>query len=157
MQAKTFTILFCSLFISGVAMAQVPGTTSEDSLSNSLSKSGTSIGGYGDAFYQKNQFLGTSRVDLERFVLFVGHKFNEKVSFFSELEVEDAKELGYITAEVLAIEDDINQRIINATKDYAHLNDTAKEERLNEIADSYYRQKYLLRIKESLNTFASRF
>ncbi len=91
MQAKTFTLLFCSLFISGVALAQAPTTTSEDSLTNSLSKSGTAIGGYGDAFYSKNQFLGTSRVDLERFVLFVDHKFNEKVSFFSELEVEDAK------------------------------------------------------------------
>jgi molecular chaperone HscB len=28
---------------------------------------------------------------------------------------------------------------------------------LNEILDIYYRQKYLLRIKESLNTFAARF
>jgi molecular chaperone HscB len=73
------------------------------------------------------------------------------------MEVEDAKELGRITAEVLAIEDDINHKIISATTGYAHLNDTAKEERLNEIADCYYRQKYLLRIKESLNTFASRF
>jgi molecular chaperone HscB len=73
------------------------------------------------------------------------------------MEIEDANELGHITAEVLAIEDDINQKIINATTGYAHLNDTAKDERLNEIADSYYRQKYLLRIKESLNTFASRF
>jgi len=73
------------------------------------------------------------------------------------MEVDDAKELGHITAEVLAVEDDINQKIITATKGYAHLNDTAKEERLNEIADCYFRQKYLLRIKESLNTFASRF
>ncbi len=73
------------------------------------------------------------------------------------MEVDDAKELGHITAEVLAVEDDINQKIITATTGYAHLNDTAKEERLNEIADCYFRQKYLLRIKESLNTFASRF
>lgn len=94
MQAKTFTILFCSLFISAIALAQRPGNTSEDSLTNSLSKSGTSIGGYGNAFYQKNNFTGTSRVDLERFVLFVGHKFDEKVSFFGEMEVEDAKVAG---------------------------------------------------------------
>jgi len=94
MQAKTFTILLASLLLSGVAMAQRPGQTSEDSLNNSLSKSTTSIGGYGNAFYQRNNALGTSRVDLERFVLFVGHKFNEKVSFFSELEVEDAKVTG---------------------------------------------------------------
>jgi molecular chaperone HscB len=73
------------------------------------------------------------------------------------MEVDEAKELGHITAEVLAVEDDINQKLIKATSGYAHLNDTAKEERLNEIADCYFRQKYLLRIKESLNTFASRF
>ncbi|TWJ00914.1 molecular chaperone HscB [Mucilaginibacter frigoritolerans] len=73
------------------------------------------------------------------------------------MEVDSATELGHITAEVLAVEDDINQKITSATSGYAHLNDTAKEERLNEIADCYYRQKYLLRIKESLNTFASRF
>lgn len=91
MQSKTFTILFFFILTSCAAIAQVPGNTSEDSLTNTLSKSGTAIGGYGDAFYQHNKSLGTSRVDLERFVLFVGHKFNEKVSFFSEMEVEDAK------------------------------------------------------------------
>jgi len=73
------------------------------------------------------------------------------------MEVEDANELGHITAEVLAVEDDINQALLSATAGYAQLDDTAKEERLNKIADCYYRQKYLLRIKESLNTFASRF
>jgi molecular chaperone HscB len=73
------------------------------------------------------------------------------------IEVDDASELGHITGEVLAIEDDINQALLAAQSGYAQLNDTAKEERLNEIADCYYRQKYLLRIKESLNTFASRF
>jgi len=73
------------------------------------------------------------------------------------MEVEDANELGRITAEVLAIEDDIEQQLHQATVGYPQLNDTAKEERLNKIADCYYRRKYLLRIKESLNTFASRF
>ena len=73
------------------------------------------------------------------------------------MELENAEQLGHLTAEVLAVEDDINQKIADATAGYDKLNDTAKEERLNEIADCYYRQKYLLRIKESLNTFASRF
>jgi len=73
------------------------------------------------------------------------------------MEVDDAEQLGHLTAEVLAIEDDISALLAKATAGYAQLNDTAKEERLNEIADCYYRQKYLLRIKESLNTFASRF
>jgi molecular chaperone HscB len=73
------------------------------------------------------------------------------------MEVEDANQLGHLTAEVLAVESDIDQKLQKAMAGYDQLNDTAKEERLNEIADCYYRQKYLLRIKESLNTFASRF
>jgi len=73
------------------------------------------------------------------------------------MEVDNAEQLGHLTAEVLAIEGDIEESIANYTAGYESLDDTAKENRLNEIADCYYRQKYLLRIKESLNTFASRF
>ena len=73
------------------------------------------------------------------------------------MELENAEQLGHLTNEVLAVEDDINEKIADATAGYDKLSDAAKEERLNEIADCYYRQKYLLRIKESLNTFASRF
>ena len=73
------------------------------------------------------------------------------------MELENGEQLGHLTAEVLAVEDDIKDKIAKATVGYHNLNDTAKEERLNEIADCYYRQKYLLRIKESLNTFAARF
>jgi len=73
------------------------------------------------------------------------------------MEVDDAEQLGHITAEVLAVEDDISAKLNKATIGYAQLDDTSKESRLNEIADCYYRQKYLLRIKESLNTFASRY
>lgn len=92
MQTKTFTLLCSLLFVSGSVLAQ---QTSEDSLNNNnLSKSSTTIGGYGDVFYQRNNNLGTSKINLERFVLFTGHKFNDKVSFFSELEVEDAKVTG---------------------------------------------------------------
>jgi molecular chaperone HscB len=73
------------------------------------------------------------------------------------MEVDSAKELASITAEVLAIESDMSDELNNLTADYEQLDDTAKESRLNDIANIYYRQKYLLRIKESLNTFASRF
>lgn len=92
MQSKIFTLSVLFLFSSGVLFAQ---QTSEDSLNNnSLSKSSTTIGGYGDAFYQRNNNQGTSRIDLERFVIFTGHKFSDKISVFSELEVEDAKVTG---------------------------------------------------------------
>jgi molecular chaperone HscB len=73
------------------------------------------------------------------------------------MEIEDAEQWAAITEEVLAVDDDINAQLHKLTNGYSTLNDTAKEERLNEILDLYYRQKYLLRIKESLNTFAARF
>ena len=73
------------------------------------------------------------------------------------MEVDDAEQLGHLTNEVLAVEDDIQTKLATATEGYDSLDDTAKESRLNEIADCYYREKYLLRIKESLNTFATRF
>jgi molecular chaperone HscB len=73
------------------------------------------------------------------------------------MEVDDAEQLADIRAEALAVEDDLNVELQALTIDYQTLNDTAKESRLNNIADIYYRQKYLLRIKESLDTFASRF
>ena len=73
------------------------------------------------------------------------------------MEVDDAKELSIITAEVLAVESDLNEALAGLMDGYEQLNDTAKESRLNDIANIYFRQKYLLRIKESLDTFASRF
>jgi molecular chaperone HscB len=73
------------------------------------------------------------------------------------MEVDDADQWAAINAEALAIEGDINQKLHHLTVGYAQLDDIAKESRLNEILDIYYRQKYLLRIKESLNTFATRF
>ena len=73
------------------------------------------------------------------------------------MEIDDAEQLAEINNEVMAVDDDINQKLKSLTKDYHELDDTAKESRLNEILDIYYRQKYLLRIKESLNTFAARF
>ena len=95
MQTKTFTLSVVFLLIAGTLFAQrTAPVTSEDSLNNNISKSSTTIGGYGNAFYQRNNNLGTSKLDLERFVLFTGHKFNDKISVFTELEVEDAKETG---------------------------------------------------------------
>ncbi len=71
-------------------------STAEQSL---MSDSGnyfarTAIGGYGNAFYQRNFNEETAKINLERFVIFVGHKFNDKFSIFTELEIEDAKISG---------------------------------------------------------------
>ncbi|MES2181858.1 MAG: porin [Pseudomonadota bacterium] len=52
----------------------------------------TTIGGYGNVNY--NGFSGgataKNQIDVQRFVLFFGHKFNDMVSFKSEFEIEHA-------------------------------------------------------------------
>ena len=76
----------------------------------------TTLGGYGEAYFkhidgEKDEF------DAYRFVLFVGHKFNDKVRFSSELEIEHAyvkdtdtgtaspsKTEGYVALEQLFLE-----------------------------------------------------
>jgi len=65
--------------------------TNEDSLNAGISTNKTVVSGYGSAFYQRNFNQHQSTMTLERAVLFVGHQFNSKISFFSELEIENAK------------------------------------------------------------------
>jgi hypothetical protein len=64
--------------------------TNEDSLHNNVSKSKTVISGYGSAFYQRDFHQHQAFASLDRAVLFVGHSFSEKISLFTELEVENA-------------------------------------------------------------------
>jgi len=55
----------------------------------------TTIGGYGEVHYSNSNSPGSAGViDLARFVLYVGHSFNDRISLRSELEVEDAKVAG---------------------------------------------------------------
>ena len=71
--------------------------TNEDSLLTGSNSQKTVISGYGSAFYQRNFDLQQSTVTLERAVLFVGHQFSQKISFFSELELENAKVEGGVS------------------------------------------------------------
>ncbi len=73
------------------------------------------------------------------------------------MDADNADEVGKIAAEVLEFEGELQTELSQLTADYQDLNDTAKESRLNAILDIYYKQKYMLRIKESLDTFAARF
>jgi hypothetical protein len=70
--------------------AQQQILTNEDSLQNGIAKTKTIISGYGSAFYQSNANDKTATMGLDRAVLFVGHQFNKRIAFFSELEVENA-------------------------------------------------------------------
>ena len=88
-----FSLVILSFSISNLS-AQQSSTTAEDTLESSiLQNNSTVIGGYGNAFYRQDFNKKTSIADLERVVLFVGHNFGD-ISFFSELEMEDAKVTG---------------------------------------------------------------
>ncbi|HEY0433002.1 MAG TPA: hypothetical protein VGC95_03980, partial [Chitinophagaceae bacterium] len=84
----------CAAFSQFKTKAQQQTYTNDDSLHAGASNSKTVVSGYGSAFYQRDFKLKKSVATLERAVLFVGHQFNEKISFFSELEVENAKVEG---------------------------------------------------------------
>lgn len=89
--------------------------TNEDSLNAGVAKNKTVISGYGSAFYQRNFFQKQSKATLERVVLFVGHQFNQKISFFSEMEMENAvvagtEEKGEISMEQAFLKFNLNPR-----------------------------------------------
>lgn len=67
--------------------------TKEDSLSAGLiaSPQATVLSGYGSMHYENNLTTHETTANLDRLVLFFGHKFSKKIFFFSELEIEDAK------------------------------------------------------------------
>lgn len=76
----------------------------------------TTIGGYGELHYNNLEDQhGTSdsdKIDFHRFVLFFGHEFNDRLRFFSELELEHSLsgngKPGEVELEQAYIEYDIN-------------------------------------------------
>jgi hypothetical protein len=92
----TISILFLSFFSS---QAQV--LTPEDSLyAGLLSKEqSTVLSGYGEARYTLDTKRKNASASLSRVVLFVGHKFNNKISLFTELELENAVVAGQTSDE----------------------------------------------------------
>ena len=86
----TFLLITFSIKAQFRTNAQNLVLTNEDSLNNGNVKNKTVISGYGSAFYQRNFNREISTADLERVVLFVGHRFNDKISLFTELELENA-------------------------------------------------------------------
>ncbi|MEJ0103181.1 MAG: hypothetical protein WDO19_11765 [Bacteroidota bacterium] len=81
-------------FIGLISKAQV--LTQEDSLYAGLiaKEQSTVLSGYGEAHYSLDTKRKTSEATLKRVVLFVGHKFNNKISLFTEMELEDAVVVG---------------------------------------------------------------
>jgi len=89
-----FLLSITLLIISLSVQAQV--LTKEDSLAAGLIKSNntTVISGYGQVKIEYDAKLKTAVANLTRNVLFLGHKFNNNVYFFSEMELENAQVAG---------------------------------------------------------------
>jgi molecular chaperone HscB len=74
-----------------------------------------------------------------------------------ELEFDhDEKVLGTTTAQIDEIENGINADLSTLVAKFDEATGEERENLLLKIKDLYYRQKYLLRIRDSLNKFASR-
>jgi len=89
-------LLLIFLIISSLQGAIAQVLTREDSLSAGLIRSSntTVLSGYGQVKAEYDFRLKTATANLTRNVLFVGHKFNNRIYFFSELELENAKVSG---------------------------------------------------------------
>ena len=88
--------------------------TREDSLNAGLNPTAKNVilGGYGEAKYSYDKNFQTATATLTRNVLFVGYRFNSKITLFSEIEVEDAKvddDGGEISLEQCVIKFDLNR------------------------------------------------
>lgn len=73
------------------ATGGTPSTSSPTLAVNGASGPDTTIGGYGEISY--NAYVhdaSRNQADLKRFVLFFGHRFNDKLSLMSEVEFEHA-------------------------------------------------------------------
>ena len=54
---------------------------------------GVTLGGYAQIDYNEKDGSEAGKLDVHRMILFVGYKFNDKVSFLTEIEYEHVKEV----------------------------------------------------------------
>jgi hypothetical protein len=65
----------------------------------------TTVGGYGEVHYTNPSGRNTpAEVNLRRFIVYLAHTFTERLSFRSELEIEDAKIEGAASGGEVALE-----------------------------------------------------
>ena len=93
---KFFLLLLVSSGLFYISRCNAQVLTGEDSLYAGLvsREQATILSGYGEARYSLDTKRKNAETSLSRVVLFVGHKFNKKISLFTELELEDALVIG---------------------------------------------------------------
>ena len=108
MKKYIFTPLILVLSLSSYSQTRTAAQnlvlTNEDSLNQGIVKQKTVISGYGSVMYQRDFNAEQSTANLERVVMFIGHRFNKNISLFTELEVEDAKVAGGSNGGEIAME-----------------------------------------------------
>ncbi len=94
---KKIGVLLTALFVSYLGYSQEPA---KDELQNSGQRllntpidKGITIGGYGQIDYNEPDGSKPGKLDVHRLVLLFGYKFNDKVSFLTEVELEHVKEV----------------------------------------------------------------
>ena len=74
-----------------------------------------------------------------------------------ELEFDEGADVSEeILQQVESIEQELQHELMHFTKQFDQHDEMQRAESMREIKDIWYRQKYLLRIRDSLNRFASR-
>jgi molecular chaperone HscB len=100
-------------------------------------------------------------------VLTEGEKYNLPQEFLMEMmdvnealmELEydaDDESINYAIADVEALESTLEQELSNALTQFNEAAEAKKIDTLKSIKDIYYRKKYLLRIRESIDKFTNR-
>jgi hypothetical protein len=84
--------LLAALLIGFIGFAQENSEENTQNLGTKISE-GVSIGGYAQIDYNEPDGSAPGKLDVHRMVMFLGYKFNEKVSFMSEIEYEHVSEV----------------------------------------------------------------
>jgi hypothetical protein len=84
--------LLAALLIGFTGFAQENSGENTQNLGTKISE-GVSIGGYAQIDYNEPDGAAPGKLDVHRLVMFLGYKFNEKVSFMSEIEYEHVSEV----------------------------------------------------------------
>ena len=89
-------LLFIAILMSAIAMAQNSKTDSlrvQNRLFNVDNTKKLTIGGYAQIDYNEPDGSASGKLDVHRLVILMGYKFNDKVSFLTEIEYEHVKEV----------------------------------------------------------------
>ncbi|WP_298367331.1 hypothetical protein [uncultured Lutibacter sp.] len=94
---KNLNLLVVTLLIGVVGYAQQNQNNnylnSGNTLLNNQTQNGITLGGYGQIDYNEPDGSSAGNIDVHRLVLLFAYKFNDKVSFLTEIEYEHVKEV----------------------------------------------------------------